>query len=96
MRRDLDVVADREREVEGAAAGEAGQDLRQERELQRLHGRAPARTVAEQVDDPGRLAVVVVPAQRLDPDLAAQGDRVDADAGPLLGAHLQHDVGPAA
>ena len=67
------------------------QDLRQERQLHRLHGAAPARAVAEQVDHLGRLAVAVGPAHRLDPHLAAQRDRVDPLAAGLGRAHLRHD-----
>ena len=87
---DLDVVRQRQHQVEVTAAGEGRQHLRQERQLHRLHGAAPAGAVAEQVDHLGRLALAVGPADRLDPDLAPQRDGVHARAAGVGGPHLHH------
>ena len=72
MRRHVDVVAQRQHQVELALASEARQHLGEERELQRLHGGAPAAAVTEEVDHLVRLGVGVGASQRLDAHLAAQ------------------------
>jgi len=75
-RADLQVVTEHHGQVELGAAGEAGHHDGHGGELQRAQGFRPALRVAEQVVEPLRLGVGVAPPGRLDPDLAAQGDRV--------------------
>ncbi len=89
MGRDVHVVAERQGQLEGALAGEAGQHVGEERQLERLHRAAPARPVAEQVDDHGGLGVGVGPPDRLDPDLATQREGVHAQAGGIACPHAQ-------
>ena len=73
-RGDVEVERARHGEVDDGAAGERRDDqarVRPEQPAQRL---APARRLAEEVEEPLLLGGLVAPAGRLDPDLAAQGD----------------------
>ena len=85
----LQVVSARHRQVDLGHVAERGDHRRDRGELDRLDRVGPAGRVAEQVVQPLRFGGGVPAAMRLDADLAAQGDRVYAHAGPLGDGQLR-------
>ena len=78
---DFKVVGEQDRQVDLGTAGESGHHRGHGRELHRLERVGPAGGVAEQVVEPLGLVRRVAAPGGLDPDLAAQRDRVDPLAG---------------
>ena len=89
----LQVVGARHRELDLGHRGERGDHRGHRGQLDRLDRVGPARRVAEQVVQPLRLRRGVPPPVRLDPDLAAQRDRVHPHPGSFGDGQLEGQGG---
>src|SRR5215467_14721187 len=88
-RADLEVITELDRQIDVDAAGKAGDHRRHGCELHGLERVRPALGIAEKVVQPLRLGSRVAPPGWLDPDLAAQRDRVDPLSGRLSDLQAQ-------
>src|SRR5262249_33484015 len=86
---DLEVVGARDRQIDLALAGEPGRHGRDVGPEERLQRVTPARAGPEQLLERRALVRGVSPSLRLDADLAAQRDRVDALAAARIDAQAE-------